>query len=286
MSLMPSKWTRGFTLVELMIAIVITGIVGASIISLLVRSQRLSRTQADRSVMQANIRAGMALISSELREININATQSDITALSSTSITYRGQRGLGFVCDVAAGYIRIPSATFIGYRAPIAGTDALLLFVENDPDNATDDGWTQRAITAVTTENCTSGAAGIKLTLGTNLSTTPDTVTMIKVGAPIRTYEVMQIGALVQGGQTWLGARSVSAGQTFQPVLGPLATGGVAFSYRTAAGTAGATALTVRAIQLTLTGITDNIVAAGAGPNAWARATDQLITTVQLRNTP
>lgn len=278
--------TRGFTLVELLIAIIISGIVGASIISLLVRSQRLSRTQADRSVMQANIRAGMALISSELREININATQSDITALSATSITYRGQRGLGFACDVATGWIRIPRATFSGYRGPIAGTDALMLFVENDPDISIDDGWLARTITAVDAEACSDGSPGVKLTLGTNLPTSPDTLAMITIGSPVRTYELMEIGELVQGGETWLGARSISAGQAFQPVLGPLAAGGVAFSYLTGAGTAGASALTVRAIQLTLTGITDNIVAAGAGTSAWTRATDQLVTTVQLRNTP
>lgn len=275
---------RGFSLVELLIAIIIFGIVGASIFGLLTRTQRLSRTQADRATMQANIRAGMGLITSELRELNVNGTESDIQSLSATNITYRGMRGLSFVCEVNTGYIRVTQANWVGYRNPVAG-DRFMLFVENDPDIATDDGWLERPIAnVIQNQTCPDGSASFRFNIATNLPTTPDTVAMLTVGSPVRTYELMEIGELVQGGETWLGARSISAGQTFQPVLGPLATGGVAFAYRTSGGVAGATALTVRSIQLTLTGITDDIVAAGAGTSAWTRATEQLVTTIQLRN--
>lgn len=277
---------RGFSLVELLIAIIMFGIVGASIFGLLTRSQRLSRAQADRATMQANIRAGMGLISSELRELNVSGTQSDIQSLSATNITYRGMRGLSFVCEVAAGYVEVTQSTFTGYRNPVGG-DRFMLFVDNDVDVATDDGWLERTITTVNTgQTCPGGAASMRFNFATNLPTSPDTLAMVSIGSPVRTFELMEIGELVQGGETWLGARSISAGQTFQPVLGPLAAGGVAFAYRTSAGVAGATALTVRSIQLTLIGITDDIVAAGAGTNAWTRATEQLVTTIQLRNAP
>lgn len=279
---------RGFTLVELLIGIIIFGIVGASIFGLLTRTQRLARTQADRAVMQGNIRAGLALITSELRDLNISATTSDITSLSGTAMTYRGMRSLGFICDKAAGYVRIARSTFNAYRDPIATRDAALLFVENDPDLSSDDSWMNRAISSVAIENCTSGAAGIRLNFATSIpASSPDSLAMITVGSPVRTYEVMEVGALVSSGQTWLGARSVSAGETtLSPVLGPLAAGGVAFVYRNAAGSTGASATTVRLIQITLTGITDNIVAAQAGTGAWTRATDQLITTIRVRNAP
>lgn len=277
---------RGFTLVELLLGIVVFGIVSASMFGLLTRTQRLSRTQADRAVMQGNIRAGLALVTSELRDLNITATTSDITALSATAITYRGMRAVGFICDKAAGYVRVARATFAGYRDPIATRDAALIFVENDSDLSSDDSWMNRAISSVAIENCSSGEAGIRLNFATNIpASSPDSLAMIAVGSPVRTYEVMQIGALVSGGETWLGARSVSAGEaSLQPVLGPLASGEVAFTYRTAASATGGTTLTTRAIQITLTGITDQIVAAGAGTSAWTRATDQLVTTIQLRN--
>ena len=283
---MRARPRRGFTLVELLIAIVVFGIVSASIFGLLTRSQRLSRAQADRAVMQGNIRAGLALVTSELRDVNISATESDITSLSSTSITYRGMRSLGFICDKAAGYIRIARASFNGYRDPSTSRgDATLIFVDNDVDQSTDDGWMNRAISSVAIENCASGAAGIRLNFATNIPTSPDSLAMIQLGSPVRTYETMQIGELVSGGQTWLGARSISAGETtLQPVLGPLAPRGVAFAYRNVAGGLGANALSVRLVELTLTGITDQVVAAGAGTSAWAQATDQLVTTIRLRN--
>jgi hypothetical protein len=162
----------------------------------------------------------------------------------------------------------------------------LLVFVDNDVDIATDDGWTRRVITGVTSVACSAGGAGFELGFATAISAAPDSLTMITIGSPVRTYEDMEIGALVQGGETWLAARSISAGQTFQPVLGPLATSGVRFEYLTAGGGAGATAMTARSVRLTLFGITDNVVIAGAGTNAGARAVDSLTTTVKLRNTP
>lgn len=275
----------GFTLVELLIAIVVFGIVSASLFTLLVRTQRASRTQADRATMQANVRAGVALVTSELRELNINATQSDIASAGATAIRYRGMRGLGFICDHSTSMIRIRRGNWLAsYREPVA-TDSLMVYVDNDVDITTDDAWTRRGISAVANATCSSdGAAAIELTLGSVLSA--DTVAMIQTGSPIRTFEHMEIGALVQGGETWLAARSMSAGQAFQPVLGPLNAGGVAFQYLNAAGTAGATELTTRTIVLTLTGITENPLAAGTGLNAGQRATEQLVTRIRLRNAP
>lgn len=277
---------RGFSLIELLIAIIIFGIVGSSIFGLLARTQRLSRTQADRATMQANIRAGMGLVTSELRELSVSGTQADIQSLTTTNITYRGMRGLGFVCDVDANFIRVQDSTFSGYRVPIPNWDRVMLFVENDPDIATDDGWLERTITGVTAENCSAGGLGIRLDFGTSLPTSPDTLSMITVGSPLRTFELMEIGELVQGGETWLGGRSISGGQTFQPVLGPLAPNGVQFGFRTALGATTTNPLTVRVVTLTLIGITDHIVIAGAGSTPGVRDTEQLVTTIQLRNAP
>lgn len=282
---------RGFTLVELLIAIVIFGIVSAAIYGLLTRTQRLSRTQAERSIMQANLRTGLALVTSELRELNINATASDIVAMNATSIEYRGMRALGFICETSAGNLKVPRGTWQGFRDPVAVRDQLAIFIENDPDIATDDGWTIRGISTIATSTCTVGATSVpawQLNLSTSLSA--DTVAMITAGSPVRTFEVMQIGSVTASGETWLGARSVSGGEaTLQPILGPLAANGVAFTYYTGVAPTSTTTTSttaVRTIRLTLRGITENIVAAGAGTTAWQRATDSLITDIRLRNAP
>lgn len=282
---------RGFTLVELLIAIVIFGIVSTAIYGLLVRTQRLSRTQAERSMMQSNVRTGMALVTSELRELNANILLTDIYAMTPTAIEYKGLRGLGFLCEVAAGSVKLPRAHWSGYRDPIAGRDRVMLFVENNPDLATDDGWTERAINGVAASTCPFGGstvAAVQLNLATNLSA--DTLAMMTLGSPARTFERMQVGQTTSDGETWLGARSVSGGEpTLQPVIGPLTASGVSFSYWT--GVAGTSPqalapLQVRTIRLVLRGITENIVAAGAGTVAWQRASDSLVTDIRLRNAP
>jgi hypothetical protein len=229
----------------------------------------------------------MGLVTSELRELNIDTTNaiSDIQSLTTTSIAYRGMRGLGFVCEVAAGFVRIAQATFIGYRVPLP-TDRFMLFVENNPNLNTDDGWIERSISNRISQACPDGSAGWRFNIATNLPTSPDTLGMIAVGSPVRTFELMEIGELVQGGETWLGGRSISASQPFQPVLGPLAPNGVQFGFRTALGATTTNPLTVRVVQLTLIGITDHIVMAGAGATPGIRDTEQLVTTIQLRNAP
>lgn len=286
---MSSTARRGFSLIELIVAMVIFGIVSASIYALLTRTQRLSRTQAERSIMQANLRTGLGLITAELRELNTNASQADIYALTSTSIEYRGLRSLGFICDKAAGFVRVPRATWYGFREPVPTRDRVLLFVDNDVRFDTDDGWLERGISEVTPENCSAGGAGIRLDFANNLPA--DTLDMITVGSPLRTFERMELGQVTTpDGEIWLGARSVSGGEgTLQPVLGPLAANGVRFTGWPGVAGSGpptTTPTAVRTIRLTLRGLTENIVAAGAGTVAWQRATDSLVTDIRLRNVP
>lgn len=278
---------RGFTLVELLIAIVIFGIVSAALYGLLTRTQRVSRVQAERSAMQANVRTGVALVTSELLELSATATTADIYAASGTAIEYRGMRGLGFICEVNNGYVRIPRATWRGYRDPVAGRDRLLIFVDNDVDLMTDDGWIERTVTSLAGGNCPDGSASIRLNITANIPS--DTLAMLVAGSPVRTFERMEIAQTTAGGETWLGARSVSAGETLQPVLGPLAASGVTFTYWTGnAGTSSQTSVLtdIRTVRLVLRGVTENIVAAGGGTVPWQRATDSLLTDIRLRNAP
>ena len=277
----------GFSLVELIVALVVFGIISAAIYGLLTRTQRLSRTQADRAVMQANIRSGIGLITSELREINVNAAQSDILAANATSITYRAMRGLGFLCDTPTNtQLVVRRGGYVGYRDPIAGRDSVALFVDGDPDSASDDSWIFLRITSITAGTCAGGGAALTMVIPGLGSTLPSA---IPVGSPLRVYEVMQVGQMTQGGATWLGARTVSGGESaLSPVLGPLAADGISLRYWNGASSPSETSnlLNVRTITLTLRGLTDNIVAAGAGTVAWQQAADSFTTSIRLRNTP
>ena len=93
------RHSRGFTLVELLVAMVIMLIVTGSIYTLLNTTQRVSRAQAERVDLQSNVRTGAIVVPNELREINnvegalIGGPQVDILSATPTTLRYRAMRG-------------------------------------------------------------------------------------------------------------------------------------------------------------------------------------------------
>ena len=74
---------RGFTLVEVLLALVIMGVVTGAIYKLLNTNQRLSVAQAEQVTLQSNVRTGSLVVPNELRELNTwtgFAARSDVLA--------------------------------------------------------------------------------------------------------------------------------------------------------------------------------------------------------------
>jgi prepilin-type N-terminal cleavage/methylation domain-containing protein len=63
------RWDEGFTLVELLIALVVSGMLVAAVFQVLGSQARFSEMQSGREEVQQNARASVELISSELRSI-------------------------------------------------------------------------------------------------------------------------------------------------------------------------------------------------------------------------
>ncbi len=281
---------RGFTLIELLISIVILSIVTASLFKLVTTSQQVSRAQSERTTLQSNIRSAAIVIPTELREINSRSggTNDILSALTdhATTIQYQAMRGASLVCATPPNTnneltIYATKPLWTGLRAPVGTRDAAFVFRDINTDISTDDVWLSAQITAVATATCTDGSAGYRLTISpavANLST-------VGVGAPVRTYEVMEMGLYLTGGEYWLGARSMSNGEAnMQPILGPLTSDGVDFTFWDGTGVAKTTdAGLVRSIKVTLKGLTDQpIVVGGNTKTAYVR--DSLTTQVVLRN--
>jgi prepilin-type N-terminal cleavage/methylation domain-containing protein len=282
---------RGFTLIELLISIVVLSIVTASLFKLVTTSQQVSRAQSERTTLQSNIRSAAIVIPTELREINSRSggTNDILSALTdgTSTIQYRAMRGASVVCSTPPGTnneltIYATKPLWTGLRAPVATRDAAFVFRDINTDLSSDDVWLSAQITAVATTTCADGvSAGYRLTISpavANLST-------VGIGAPVRTYEVMEMGLYLTGGEYWLGARSVSNGEAnMQPILGPLTSDGVAFSFWDGTGIAKTTdAGLVRSIKVTLKGLTDQpIVVGGNTKTAYVR--DSLSAQVVLRN--
>jgi prepilin-type N-terminal cleavage/methylation domain-containing protein len=279
------RYRRGFTLVEILVSLVVMLIVTGAIYQMLTSNQRLSRAQAERVSLQSNVRSGALIVPTELRELNTviggNIDQNDVLTALAGDITYRAMRGIGFVCQTpTATEIRLARSSYSAYRDPQPTRDAVYIFIDGNQDVSTDDSWLPLAVTGVSTGSTCGGAPAITLTVPTAA------LTAVPIGTPVRIYEVMQLQLYVNGGKSWLGARSVSAGEAIQPVLGPLTAGnGLALQYLDVLGNPTTDVKAIKSIRVTIRGVTDQNINLGSGSSGTqASVQDSLVTQVVLRN--
>jgi prepilin-type N-terminal cleavage/methylation domain-containing protein len=278
---------RGFTLVELVFAMLITLIVCGSVYQLLLTTQRVGQAQAAHATLQSNVRAASIVVTNELRELQTlpggTPVQNDVLSIAPADISYRAMRGTGFVCQgIGTSQLRIAQNSYSGLRDPQAGRDSVFIFVEGDPAIETDDSWMPLALTGVAkTSACPAGLGpGITLTTSPNAA-----LDGLNTGTPVRIFEIMQLKLYRSEGKSWLGARSVSAGEAIQPVVGPLRDGdGLLLEYLDGAGVVTADATRVKSIRVTVRGIAESSVKDGSGSGELARPEEELVSQVVLRN--
>ena len=279
---------RGFTLVEVLIALVVMGLVTGAIFRLLNTNQRLAVAQAEQTSLQSNVRTGSLVVPNELRELNTwlgaavgaGGYRNDIIDADPDGIEYRAMRGLGFVCEApgaGATELHIAESSWTGLRNPDAARDDIYVFIDDDPDEDDDDTWLRVDVTGATRTNDACGAdAGFELTA----AAMPD----VPLNTPVRVYEQMELRLYADGGEWWLGARSVNAEPDLQPVLGPLTDDGILLEYLNSAGNdASGDKSSIKAVRLTVQGLTDDLVRRG-GTGAVGHPEETLVTEVLLRN--
>lgn len=237
---------RGVTLVELLMAMVVAMVLMGSIFTVLVSSQRTYGVQGERIAGQQTVRAGIDLLSAELRELSV--TQGDLIVMDQARIQIRASRGMAVVCEVIA---QSPLEVRGSHRGGVLeeGTP-VWVFSEGDPDTASDDLWLEGSIAGSTSaDSCPDGRPGIRLTFN-NLSPSGG-ATGVRIGAMVRGFEVVSYQVITLDNEPYLGIVDGSGDRT--PLVGPLASGeGVRFDYLDAAGNATTTASQVRSIRATL----------------------------------
>lgn len=276
----------GFTLVELLVAVVIFGLVAASVNKVFTSQQRLAVAQVEQASVQATVRSASTIAATELWELASSPTGvSDIISFDATGLTYRAMRSLGLACQVTTTQVRVLRDPLYRYRAFVPGQDSLLLFVERNPNISSDDTWLPLRITSISSGSTCGPSAAISLHVD-EIDTLTTPLSAIVLQAPVRTFEVMELRPVTVGTQNWLGARSVSGGEaTLLPVAGPVTATGVRFTYLNALGTATAVAGQIRSIQIRLTGESDRAVRT-LRSTVVQPVQDSLSTTVTLRNAP
>jgi prepilin-type N-terminal cleavage/methylation domain-containing protein len=289
---------RGFTMVELLIALVLLGLVSAALYRVLVNNQRLYLAQTQRIDLSQNIRAASNILPAEFRELD--AADGDIAAMSADSISIRAMRWLSFVCvapalagvnnglamTIRGGQVGQPM--FFGSRGINTATDSLLIYLDGDQTTRTDDYFVPAQLTGAPAGVCPAAGPvvaqpGTVVAFNGAFIAGTNKANAIPVGAPVRGFERVTYRLIQPVGDTlwYIGFRP--AGGTMQPLIGPVLPNGLTFQYFAADGSVTAVRSQVARIDITVRARTTSQVRAGG--QAPARLViDSLTTSVALRN--
>jgi prepilin-type N-terminal cleavage/methylation domain-containing protein len=285
---------RGFTLVELMIALVLLGIVSAAVYQVLISDQRIYQAQTQRIDLQQNIRAAATILPAEFRVLN--ASDGDILAMSSDSIRIRAMRAFGIICSAPVLGVVPPNGRLFTLRnsmtfgsRSLAIGDSVLVYYEGAVSNRNDDGWIRGRVTLVTPAvGCTGDLRpGTQITTDLvaadfNAPLRTNTNGNIPSGAPVWGYEIDTYKLYQAPDNKWyLGVRDQN--NVIQPLVGPLiGNNGLTLSYYDAAGVVTAVPTSVAQIEIKVRGRTAQPVRQADGTQA--PQVDSILARVALRN--
>lgn len=274
---MSGSGTRGFTLVELVVALALGLLVAGLVHRQLFLGRRHARAQLERMAMQDNVRVAALALVGELGPIGYDEItpaaaaalgvpaelRADLRSVQPGAVTYLAERGGGHVCGTApaAAEVLMAQATWSSLRAPRI-TDSLLVFVESDPATASDDAWIHLGVISVGGASCPAGEPALALRVGFPAPLSPGALSRVTAGSPVRLTEVMQARYYASGGKSWLGLRSVSTGEAITPVAGPLADStsgvrGLTLRSLDRADVPTSDPASVRVVEIALVGVTD-----------------------------
>jgi prepilin-type N-terminal cleavage/methylation domain-containing protein len=247
---------EGFTLPELMIGMVLTGIVMATLITVIVRQQRFYRSATEVIDTRSQTRQAINLLPNDLRMLS--SALGDIREMRDSSVDINATVGTGVACRIGLASITLPpmdavNGPFTSWTSPPRVGDAAHVFIDTLGTFRTHE------ITAVdsNTVQC-PGAPFLDPALDAGkwryqlvLTPAPNATDQV-VGAPVRITRRVRY-SLYQSPvdrQWYLGYRDQTAAVTglnpvlnaIQPVSGPYrpyatdATSGLRFFYFTATG--------------------------------------------------
>ena len=258
---------RGFSLIELLVAMVVAGIVALAGWRVMIRATTGASARHAGIAREATLRTSALFLAHELRGLGSRNDTADLLAFAPESLTYRATRGAGVVCGSSVGGILVERDRFFGFRIPQAGRDSVALF---EPATGS---WRAGPITSVAPGNCGGRPA---LLLGGPLDSA-------STGTPVITWEIMQV-RLYRSTDWQLGARSLSAGETTQPVAGPLSPGGLVLTGRDSGGGLATFHESIAGIGVVLRAPLERPERSAAGEGLRSVTDDSLETFVTFRN--
>ena len=282
--------SRGFTLVELMVGIVMAGVLSTALYAVLVNNQRTYMMQTARADLNATVRTAISYLPGELRELNAqDPAGSDIIAMTASSFRYKAMRTVYFACDdanVGGLELAVHRDITFGIRGLDPTFDSILVFSDFDPKTRLDDAWAHGNLVSINTgSSCPDGTPTLRLNI-TGISAAG--LRGIMRGAPVRTFEVVELQLYQSGDEWWIGGRrystSAASWSAVEPIVGPLTATGLRLVYLDAAGAVTTDPTEVVRVGLGVTGRTTVPIWNSTGDLAYG--VDSLVTQVTLRNNP
>lgn len=271
--------SRGFTLPEALVALVLTAVLAGIGWALVAGAQARLRDRAEREGLTRTLAAGAAALAGLLEGAGADSVAgADLLAPGPDRVTVRVTRGAGLACAVEAGRVVVRSAPrlWTAIRQPDPGRDTVLL-------RRQDGGWIATALLgSATPAACPDAATGLALPVLVPAAE----LSQVGPNALVRTVEAMEVRLYSSAGHGWLGLRSPATGEVIQPLAGPLtARTGLALEYLDAGGNPTADAARIAAVRFILRGVTyrEHGVGIARSPDA---ARDSASRLVVLRNLP
>lgn len=271
---------RGLSLLEVLIALSLTGAVAAVAWSILQGAAFRLRERSERFGMEHTIRVAAAAARALLEPLGQDSTAGPDLAVSTPGgFVARAVRGSGVICRAGPDSILVRKGPdwWRSLRAPVPGRDSLLVGSVSGPER-----WAAAALDAgPLSGSCPDGTPA--LVLPARLAALD--LAAVGAGSPVRVFEPMELRAYTSGGAEWIGVRSLTSAGTIQPLAGPLAASGVRFGWFSRAGAPVSGPGAVARAGIQINGLTERAGGVGIARVAGARG-DSASGAVLLRNAP
>ena len=241
----------GFTMIEVLVALVVGMIVLSSVVQLLIVQGRGYRKQREQVDVRETAREATDLLSWDLRQAAVAG--SSFAVMGANAVTIRSFRGLGTVCGKHATLARYGLWKTGGNIMATVDDTALVYQIGRGQ-------WNKLRITAVGTPAAMGvaacawpGARPPDVVVEFAVTASTDT-SYIKVGAPLRSFRRVQYAEYQQNNRWWLG-RKVGAAAVYELLTGPLlapTSNGLAFTYYDTLGAVTANPAAVGSVAFTL----------------------------------
>lgn len=270
---------RGFTLVELLVAAVVSGVLAVLTGGLVAASASRLRDQSERMALEQSLRVSLGAAAAILEPLGADSGAGpDLSQTAPGSFVARSSRATGVLCAAASNllHVRAGAPWWRAVRNPVAGRDSLLIATLGGADR-----WIAAPLFgAPVPGTCPDGSAALLLPTAVS----PAAAAQIGAGSPLRVFEPVELRIYASGGASWIGLRQLQTGEAIQPLAGPFAGAGLDLAYtdwsaQPASGSA------VAQVTLVVRGLTSRDGGVGvAGPNAVHG--DSAMLAVSLRGRP